>query len=57
MNLYVPGVGIGAVVSQREGESEDSPIAYFGRKLLPQEQTYSTVAKGMLCYCTRSETL
>ena len=42
------GVGVGAILSQGEGESEDSPIAYFSRKLLPREQAYSTVEKECL---------
>ena len=42
------GVGVGAVLSQGEGESEDFPIAYFSKKLLPREQAYSTVEKECL---------
>ena len=40
------GVGAGAVLSQ--GEEEDQPIAYFSRKLLPREKSYSTVEKECL---------
>ena len=40
------GVGVGAVLSQ--GEEEDQPIAYFSRKLLPREKSYSTVEKECL---------
>ncbi len=40
------GVGVGAVLSQ--GENEDHTIAYFSRKLLPREISYSTVEKECL---------
>ena len=40
--------GIGAVLSQQDGDGNDYPIAYFSRKLLPREQRYSTVEKECL---------
>ena len=40
------GFEIGTVLSQ--GEEEDHPIAYFSRKLLPREKSYSTVEKKCL---------
>ena len=45
----VPGIGIGAVLSQEEN---DHPIAYFSRKLLPCERAY-----GMPNNCTFCKTL
>ena len=32
--------GIGAVLSQLDEEGNDHPVAYFSRKLLPQENKY-----------------
>ena len=40
--------GVGAVLSQKDAEGTDYPIAYFSRKLLPREQHYSTVEKNAL---------
>ena len=40
--------GVGAVLSQRDGNGEDYPIAYFSRKLLPREERYSTVEQECL---------
>ena len=40
------GVRVEAVLSQ--GEEKDHPIAYFSRKLLPREKSYSTVEKECL---------
>ena len=40
--------GVGAVLSQTDGEGIDHPVAYFSRKLLPREQRYSTVEKECL---------
>ncbi len=40
--------GVGAVLSQRDSNGSDHPIAYFSRKLLPREQRYSTVEKECL---------
>ena len=40
--------GIGAVLSQQDGDGADHPIAYFSKKLLPREQNYSTVEKECL---------
>ena len=39
-------VVVGAVLSQ--GEEEDTPIAYFSRKVLSRERAYSTVEKECL---------
>ena len=40
--------GVGAVLSQRDDNGADHPIAYFSRKLLPREERYSTVEKECL---------
>ncbi|XP_071490086.1 uncharacterized protein [Diadema antillarum] len=37
--------GIGAVLSQRDDEGDDHPVAYISRKLLPREQKYATIEK------------
>ena len=37
--------GIGAVLSQTDGEGLDYPVTYFSCKLLNREQKYSTVEK------------
>ncbi|XP_063955624.1 uncharacterized protein LOC135154209 [Lytechinus pictus] len=37
--------GIGAVLSQKNDEGEDHPIAYISRKLLPREVKYAIVEK------------
>lgn len=33
-------IGVGAVLSQEDGDRNERPIAYFSRKLLPCEQRY-----------------
>ncbi len=40
--------GVGAVLSQRDSDGCDHPVAYFSKKLLPREQNYSTVEKECL---------
>ena len=35
-------VGISAILSQKDCEGQDHPIAYYSRKLLPRETRYST---------------
>ena len=40
--------GVGAVLSQRDDDGMDYPIAYFSKKLLPREVRYSTVEKECL---------
>ena len=40
--------GVGAVLSQPVEGGGDRPVAYFSRKLLVREQTYSTVEKECL---------
>ena len=40
--------GVGAVLSQRDEDGEEHPVAYFSRKLLPREERYSTVEKECL---------
>ena len=40
--------GIGAVLSQRDADGHDHPIAYYSRKFLPREQRYSTIEKECL---------
>ena len=37
-----------AVLSHVDGTGEENPIAYFGRKLLPREEKYSTLEKECL---------
>ena len=41
-------VGISAILSQKDSEGQDHPIAYYSRKLLPRETRYSTVEKECL---------
>ena len=41
-------IAVGAVLSQRDEEGNDHPIAYFSWKLLPREVRYSTVEKECL---------
>ena len=41
-------VAVGAVLSQRDAEGNDHPVAYFSRKLLPREVRYSTIEKECL---------
>ena len=40
--------GIGAVLSQYRPDGEEHPVAYYSRKLLPQEERYRTVEKECL---------
>ena len=40
--------GVGAVLSQCDDDGQEHPIAYFSRKLLPQEEHYSTIEKECL---------
>ena len=40
--------GVNAVLSQRDENGEEHPIGYFGKKLLPREERYSTVEKECL---------
>ena len=40
--------GIGAVLSQCDEESQEHPVAYYSRKLLPREERYSTIEKECL---------
>ena len=40
--------GVGAVLSQRDAEGVDRPVAYFSRKLLPREENYSAIEKECL---------
>ena len=39
---------VGAVLSQKDEDGTDYPIAYFSRKLIPREQKYSTIEKECL---------
>ena len=41
-------VAVGAVLSQKDEEGHDHPVAYFSRKLLPREVRYSTIEKECL---------
>ena len=40
--------GVGAVLSQKDDQGNDFPIAYYSRKFLPREERYSTVEKECL---------
>ena len=40
--------GVGAVLSQKDDNGEDHPVAYFSKKLLARELRYSTVEKECL---------
>ena len=40
--------GIGAVLSQRDDDGVDHPIAYYSKKLQPREEPYATVEKECL---------
>ena len=40
--------GIGPVLSQRDSNDIDHPIAYYSKKLLPREERYATVEKECL---------
>ena len=40
--------GIGGVLSQKDSNGDDHPIAFFSRKLLPREVRYSTTEKECL---------
>jgi phospholipid-translocating ATPase len=40
--------GVGAVLSQRDAEGRDHAVGYFSKKLLPREESYSTVEKECL---------
>ena len=39
---------VGAVLTQKDDQGKECPIAYFSRKLLPREERYSTVEKKCL---------
>ena len=36
------------MLSQRDADNEDHPVAYFSRKLLPREERYSSIEKECL---------
>ena len=40
--------GLGAVLSQLDGQGEEHPVAFTSRKLLPREMNYSTIEKECL---------
>ena len=40
--------GVGAVLSQRDNNGDDHPVAYYSKKLLPKEIRYSIVEKECL---------
>ena len=40
--------GVGAILSQTDGEGLDHPVTYFSYKLLDREQKYSTSEKECL---------
>ena len=41
-------LGVGAVLSQQGDDGHEHPVAYWSRKLLPREHTYSTTEKECL---------
>ena len=41
-------LGLGAVLSQWNGNDEEHPVAFTSRKFLPQEKNYSVIAKECL---------
>ena len=40
--------GVGAILSQRDNNGDDHPVAYYSKKLLPRETRYSIVEKECL---------
>ena len=40
--------GVGAVLSQRDDEGVERPVAFYSKKLLPREERYSTIEKECL---------
>ena len=48
LQIDASNYGVGAVLSQTDGEGVDHPVAYFSRKLLDREQKYSTIEKECL---------
>eukprot|EP00731_Ephydatia_muelleri_P003135 Em0001g3135a len=40
--------GVGAVLSQKDDDDNEHPVAYFSKKLLPRERRYSTIEKECL---------
>ena len=40
--------GVGAVLSQRDEQDAEHPVAYYSQKLLPREERYSTIEKECL---------
>ena len=40
--------GIGAVLSQVDGDGIERPVAYYSKKLLPREERYSVIEKECL---------
>jgi hypothetical protein len=40
--------GVGAVLSQKDSDGVEHPVAYFSRKLLPRESRYATIEKECL---------
>eukprot|EP00731_Ephydatia_muelleri_P013940 Em0007g1250a len=40
--------GDGAVLSQKDDDDNEHPVAYFSKKLLPRERRYSTIEKKCL---------
>ena len=48
LQMNVSDHGIRAVLSQRDQDGDNHPVAYYSRKLLPREQWYSTIEKGCL---------
>ncbi|KAL5469182.1 hypothetical protein EMCRGX_G030400 [Ephydatia muelleri] len=42
------GRGVGAILSQRDENGDDHPVAYYSKKLLHREERYSTIEKECL---------
>ena len=44
-------VGIGAVLTQKEADDKEHPVAFVGHKLKPREKNYSVVEKNVTSHC------
>ena len=48
VQTHASDCGVGAVLSQLDGNGQDHTVAYFSKKLLPREEHYATVEKECL---------